>query len=44
MLKRKNQDEKRPEVEWEPEPILCSIYADESASEVIAAVSGKFLG
>ena len=44
FLLRRNKDEKIPEVEWDPAPILNLCYFDNDCTRVICAVDGKFLG
>jgi len=44
FLLRRNKDEKIPEVEWEPAPILNLCYYDNDCNRVLVTADGKFLG
>lgn len=44
FLLRRNKDEKIPEVEWDPAPILNVVYYDLDCTKVLASVDGKYLG
>jgi len=44
FLLRRNKDEKIPEVEWDPAPIMNISYFDNECNRVICSVDGKFLG
>lgn len=44
LLRRNRNDDKKEEVEWEPESIMNACYSDYSCSKIIATVQGKFLG
>lgn len=44
LLKRKNQEDRKEDNEWEPAPILAATYHDTDNKYVLAAVDGKFLG
>lgn len=43
LLKRKN-DDKKEDVEWEPAAIMNATYYNNSCSQVLCSVEGKFLG
>lgn len=43
-MKRKNQEDRKEDNEWEPAPILAATYHDTDNKYVLAAVDGKFLG
>jgi hypothetical protein len=44
FLLRRNKDEKIPEVEWDPAPVLNVSYFDNDCTKLIAIIDGKFLG
>ena len=44
FLLRRNKDEKIPEVEWDPAPIMNVGYYDKDCTKVIVTAEGKFMG
>ena len=44
LLRKKNQDDRKEETEWEPSQILCAIYNDPDNKHVLATIDGKYLG
>lgn len=44
FLLRRNKDEKIPEVEWEPAPIMNVAYFDNDCTKVLVSIEGKYLG
>ncbi|EAS07768.2 WD repeat protein (macronuclear) [Tetrahymena thermophila SB210] len=44
LLRRNKNEDKKEEVEWDPESIMNVCYYDYSCTKILATVQGKFLG
>ena len=44
LLRRNKNDDKKEEVEWDPESIMNACYFDYSCTKILVTVQGKFSG